>query len=51
MIVSSAAIYRAYWLILPDWISLLLVACFLLAAATTLFVLVLAAVSFVIGTV
>ncbi len=40
MIVTSAAIDRAYWLILPDWISSALAACFFVAAAITLVVLV-----------
>lgn len=32
MIVTCAAIYRAYWLILPNWISLLLSVCFFASA-------------------
>lgn len=36
MILASIAIYRAYWLILPDWISFLLATCFFLAAIIAL---------------
>ncbi len=41
MIVTSTAIDRAYWLILPDWISSCLAACFFVAATISLLVLVL----------
>jgi hypothetical protein len=41
MIAASAAIDRAYWLILPNWISSCLAACFFVAAAITFLVLVL----------
>jgi hypothetical protein len=35
MVVSTAAVHRAYWLILPDWISSLLAVCFFVAALIT----------------
>ncbi len=36
LIVTSVAIDRAYWLVLPDWISSCLAACFFVAATITL---------------